>query len=125
MEMLAERSPDAIVVSGGADGPDRIAESFWIERGGQVMSYRAASVRPEVWGVARYQFGHEHWDGAHMLWYYGEPTFADRPSALNYRNLLIAEMADFGAVFWDGRSRGTALTMDALRAYGKPLEVYK
>jgi len=44
--------------------------------------------------------------------------------ALNYRNALIAENSDRLVAFWKGRSRGTSLTIDFARAYGKPVRIY-
>ena len=39
------------------------------------------------------------------------------------RNAEIAAYADGVLAFWDGRSRGTARTVDLFRAAGKPVQV--
>lgn len=39
------------------------------------------------------------------------------------RNESIAEHADCAIAFWDGKSRGTAKTVELLRQHGKPVTV--
>jgi len=39
------------------------------------------------------------------------------------RNKQIAEYADCGVAFWDGKSRGTASTISLFKKSGKPIEV--
>ena len=104
MDALRRQQPDTIVISGGADGVDQMAESTWFRLGGRIRSYR-----PAPWG---YGFGIE-------VWNYGgaEPAvvlpvdahrvqLADYRSAALYRDTLIAEDCDRLVAFYaDGRKK--------------------
>lgn len=121
---------EMILVSGGADGVDKHAETRWLERGGEVNSYRIKKLRGDLehedeWGV-------EVWvlhTGEHRTSFVyvpgDQPTFANAISALNYRSMLLAEVAERGVGFWDGRSRGTVGTIDAFHAEKKPNHVFR
>lgn len=109
VEALREAQPDTVVVSGGAEGVDQMAESTWFRLGGRVRSYR-----PAPWGK---YFGVEVWNYGP-----GAPAsvlpvseqrvqFADFRSAALYRNWLIAEDCDRLVAFYRaGGSPGTAHT---------------
>lgn len=44
-------------------------------------------------------------------------------SAGAIRNQKIVDMADLVVAFWDGKSKGTKITIDMTKKAGKPLEV--
>lgn len=122
-----KQGPDTTLVSGGAPGVDTAAEQTWLAFGGQLVSFRPKKLsgdllHEDVWGVEVWKIG-----GEQQAVYVPreEPTFSDFKSAANYRDLLIAEYADRGVAFWNGRSRGTSGTIDAFRAEGKPVHVFK
>lgn len=84
---------DTVIVSGGAQGPDHVAE--------QIADERALSklIHPAKW---------HRWVGQHPAW---------------VRNNFIAEDCDRMVAFWDGVSRGTSQMIDLALKRGKPVEV--
>lgn len=124
MGLLWNNHPGAIVVSGGAQGVDKAAELAWLGFGGSVISFRPNKLGLEEYAVNRYEFK----DGLGAvvpLELFGHPTWATFEGAAFYRNMLIAEEADRGVAFWDGRSGGTAGTIDSFRAEGKEIDIFR
>lgn len=119
------------VVSGGARGVDRVAESFAADRGLNVVSYRPHG--PDFWvdtaGPTKGQSGRSFFvakwvDGVDTgaVCDNGDPlrfaTFADAAKA---RNWWIARDAEDEIAFWDGTSSGTAHGIAAFcRLHGPP-----
>jgi len=119
VKLLAQEEPDAIVVSGGAMGVDTCAEQTFLNLGREVISYRAAR-KPgkgeESWLAEEWKLG-----TASPLITPLEPTFADRTSALFYRNMLIVDLADKVVSFHAAGSPGTAFTKGYAKDRGKPV----
>ena len=105
---------DTVIVSGGAVGVDRTAESTWLSRGGRVLSFRPKEYRERYGSDSEY--GIEVWDlggdnpCVHELTNWrGAP--ADYKSACIIRDILIAETADRLVAFYKrGRSWGAGFT---------------
>lgn len=120
MESLWERQPDSYVISGGADPEVTLVERFWLNRGGEVVSWRTRLLYEGEYAVERWEGG----GGAFRKVYAPprEPTFADRKSAFHYRDMLIAEECDrLVAFFGPRRSRGAGFTEEWARfAAGVP-----
>lgn len=121
---LWRKYPDTIIVSGGADGVDRYAESTWQKFGGRVESFRPVLLKrlpnaDESWGIEKWELG-----GSQPRKYLliEEPTWANFKSAAIYRDILIAEAADRTVSFMRaGGSRGAGFTAEtAEKTYGRP-----
>lgn len=122
---LMRKHPDTILVSGGADGVDKTAETLWIELGGRVLSYRAREDQhdPERWVITEWKLG--SWDRPMVRDYPGQPSFANAVSALFYRDALIAELSDkVVAFFGHYRTSGTQSTLDFAVAEGRDTYEY-
>lgn len=121
---------EAVLVSGGADGVDRVAEATWQALGGEVHSYRIKNFNTDItqedsWGIEVWMLASGE-NRTSFIYHPGDqPRFANAASALTYRTMLIAEKADRGVAFWDGRSRGTALCIDSFYAEKKPIHVFR
>lgn len=89
---ILAREDVGTVVSGGAIGVDRIAETMAITAGKRVHT-----IRPE-------------WQ-----------KYGKRAGFI--RNASIVDIADEVYAFWDGKSRGTANTIDIARKARKPVHV--
>lgn len=116
---LHAKYPDAIVVSGGAEGVDSWAETAWLALGGTVWSYRVRKKADDHFVTVKWEIGSGH---SQMYELVGEPSWADWKSALLYRSMLVAEVADQVCAF-AGRSRmrGTEFTTWVSRqGYDKP-----
>lgn len=123
MHDLWTKFPNSIVVSGGADGVDTMAERTWLGLGGAVWSYRARKLTEDSWGVEKWELGIPH---PRVIPLSAEPTFADKPSALFYRNSLIAEACTRLVLFHKPRWRGGGgYTEELARLWGKPTYVYE
>lgn len=104
---------ESTVVSGGARGVDRIAETSALERELDVVSYRPKKTTSglyiiEVWRNESFDRADGH-------------AFSGFASAAFFRNGLIVRdvpITGGGAVvaFWDGESRGTKDSIDKARA---------
>lgn len=119
---LANKYPEAVVISGGRGAVDETAEKTGDRAGVEVVSFRPVKVQGGY--TAR-------------LWttYPGKPeslyetqidcgletTFA---RACFARNGLIVKSAQRIVGFWDLESRGTADTLSKARGAGKPRVVY-
>lgn len=118
---------ETVLVSGGANGVDKCAEQTWLALGGKVQSFRIRKIagdmtHEDVYAIEVWRLGGEQ---PVVFMPQNEPTWATAASALYYRNLLIAEFADRGVAFWDGRSRGTSDAIDAFHAENKPIHVFR
>jgi hypothetical protein len=117
---LAAKYPDAVVVSGGARGVDRVAEAEARRCGLSVVSYRpfqdgrefAINRVTEVNGESVT----ERVSGA-FFGSYGRAAFA--------RNAEIVMAADQVVAFHDGVSKGTAHSIELAKRAGKPVHVYR
>lgn len=115
-----------ILVSGGADGPSKLAENTALEFGMPVISFRPVKIRGDL--TTEDEYGVDEWRlyrGTGKIVRHDHPTWADWQSAAYYRSALIAERADFGLAFWDGHSPGTAHEIDLFAAEHKVLEIIK
>lgn len=121
---LYEKDPDAILVSGGADGVDRRAESTWQGLGGKVVSYRVKQLKPDSWGIEMWKIG--SWETPSVQILAAHPTWADRTSALFYRDALVAEHADKVVAFFapGRRTTGTQTTLDFAAGAGRETYEY-
>ncbi len=120
---LGARHPDALLISGGAQGVDTWAEQGWMALGGQVRSYRPVKT---AGGMQEDEYSIEVWSLGErpMVFIAPGPTFADFNSAATYRDMLIAEHADRGVAFRFNKSRGTTLTIGFFEVLDKPIHVY-
>lgn len=120
LSVLYAKHPDVIVVSGGADGVDKIAESHWLGLGGRVLSYRPTAWEFETlpggkrhvtkWVIEEWRLGGAEPNVTMLL---DHPSFADYASACLYRDTLINEKADRLLSFQRaGGSRGASFTME-------------
>lgn len=111
--------PEIVVVSGGAEGVDNAAEQSWRSLGGEVVSFRPTARDAQSFTIMRVEMGATN--AMYDLYYSGHPTWAEYAGACFYRDMLIADEAERCVAFWNGRSKGTANTMDLFRGRGKPV----
>jgi len=108
MRSLFAQQPDALVLSGGAEGVDQAAETEWLSLGGQVWSYRIRKHGDEDFRIQKWELGPEP-KTYELL---GEPTWLNPTSALLYRSMLVAEAADRIVAFHgNDLMRGTEFTV--------------
>ena len=120
-EYLAPRfDPETILVSGGADGVDSFAERYWLERGGKVLSYRPIQFKSESYGVQLFKLGSWPEGPSVTTLTHPNPEWRTYNSALTYRSMLVAEVAERGVAFLANRSPGTSRTVGFFQAEGKP-----
>lgn len=118
---LRSKHPGTIVVSGGASGVDKLAETTWLSFGGRVESYRPVIVR-DSYGIEKWELGGDQQKVYVMA---EEPTFENFKSAALYRDMLIAEVSDrVVAFFRSGYSRGAGFTKEIAEGYGRPTYEY-
>lgn len=109
VSFLKAKHPDTILVSGGAPGVDKHAESTWLSLGGRVISLRPREEGPEDFSIERWELGGG--EPARVYKLEGHPTMYDYRSAALYRDTLIAEEADRVVSFErPGGSRGASFT---------------
>lgn len=143
VEKLARKYPDAIVVSGGARGPDRIAENTAFHHGLQTISYRVKG-NPDSPEALRLSLGQQRVlsppsslssftietvpigeeaervvEKTHRR--ISSPVFGSFGAAAYFRNGWIVEDCDRLVAFWDGESRGTKVAISLALAAGKPV----
>jgi hypothetical protein len=119
---MYEKDPEIILVSGGAEGVDKYAETLWMQLGGRVLSYRIFQKDPDRWGFEVWKLG--SWDVIQTFELSQEPTFANARSALFYRDALVAENCDKCVGFFaPRRTSGTQATLDL--AFGAGRDVYE
>ncbi len=115
-EFVAALPEGTIVVSGGAPGADNTGEQAHLARGGEVWSFRVRQLGKKEFGVEVWFLGGEN---PRIVPLTGEPTFANRKSALVYRDMLIAYECDEMSAFWNGWSPGTRFTTTFAQDIGK------
>lgn len=103
-----------VLLSGGAEGANTIAEQVGKEFGIPVASFRPVKINDECYGVHEWRM---HRGQAKIV--PNEITWADWQSACNYRSTLIAERCDEAWIYWDGYSRGTRFEIELIEAGGK------
>lgn len=116
---LHGKHPDWVVVSGGADGVDDLAERTWRGLGHEVESYRPVKLeRGHGWGIERH-----HWKPGDFLPTIqvstSYPSVSDRLSALWLRSWVVASEASTRVVAFlrPGGSKGTLYTIDLATAH--------
>ena len=120
---LHARQPDTVLVSGGANGVDKLAESLWLELGGEVWSFRVRQLGLNRFGIEKWELGGEQ---PRVFVLNEEPTFANWMSAAIYRNALIAEHGQRVVAFYKrGLSRGTQVTVDFAVGAGRKVYEYE
>ena len=121
-----KQGPTTTLISGGAEGVDKYAETTWIAFGGRVVSFRPRNVggglKEDDYVIERWELGG---DKPMVFIPLGEPSFADFASAATYRDMLIAEEAERGVAFRYNNSRGTTTTVGFFEQLGKPVYVYE
>jgi hypothetical protein len=118
---LREKHPDTILISGGARGVDKHAETTWISLGGMVISLRPKELPNGEFGVERWELGPE----SRIYVLEGEPKFMDWKSAALYRDMLISEECDRLVAFMaPGGSRGAGFTAEVAENEQKPTYRY-
>ena len=119
---LHAKHPDSIVISGGADGVDDLAERTWRFLGHEVRSYRPVKLDTKTWGIEVWVF-----NGPSPRYYVlDEPTWADKRGALVYRTWLIAEESQrLIAFFRLGRSPGTQHAVARSQGLGHPTYIHE
>ncbi len=106
---LYTQQPDATLVSGGAEGVDTWAEQLWISLGGRAWSYRVRKVTYDHFVTDKWEIGGGQ---ARIYELIAEPSWADYVSALLYRSMLVAEIADKICAFSGiDKMRGTEFTV--------------
>ena len=95
LDIIQEEYGFDTIVSGGADGADKLAEKYAAKRGKQVLTH------PIQWG--RYE---------------------DRHKIALERNKRIWDDADYGIAFWDGKSPGTRQSLSISKQQKKLLLIY-
>lgn len=111
--------PDVVLVSGGARGVDTFAEQAWIRLGGRVLSFRPVKLTDEEFGAQCWKLGPWPEGQAIIPLEHPHPTFRRYDDALDYRSMLVAEVADRGVAFLANRSRGTGRTIWFFEVTGK------
>lgn len=113
---LAEKYPDAVVVSGGARGVDQAAEEAAREFGLSVLSYRVAKVG-DVFVVEAWE------DDVPIQGFYDPMESPSFGKVAFYRNGLIVQDADHVVAFWDNQSNGTRDSIRKARAAGAQVHI--
>jgi hypothetical protein len=122
---LHRKHPDWVVVSGGADGVDDLAERTWQGLGHEVESYRPVKLeRGHGWGIERH-----HWapgtfiPDVRISTRY--PSLGNRQSAIWLRSWIIAteECGRLAAFLRPGGSRGSAFTVELASVHLGPENV--
>jgi predicted Rossmann fold nucleotide-binding protein DprA/Smf involved in DNA uptake len=120
---LHARHPDTILVSGGADGTDKVAETIWLQLGGQLISLRPKQLGLETYGIERWELGG---DSPKVFVLIDHPTFQTYASACIYRDMLIAEMSERTVAFFRRfKSPGAGFTLEHARECGKQVYEYE
>jgi predicted Rossmann fold nucleotide-binding protein DprA/Smf involved in DNA uptake len=116
---LQRLDPGTVVVSGGARGVDRSAETAALQAGLNVLSFRPEKQEDGRWAVVRYLIAPGL---GQTVTTYPEryPRFA--PAAF-VRNGYIIEASTEVVAFWDGKSPGTRDSVRKASAEGKLKDV--
>lgn len=110
---LAAKYPMATVISGGARGVDAAAEFAAEQLGLTIVSYRPYRTR-RGWMIARHLIGL-----GEDVQYEDKRVFDSFGAAAFARNADIVGEAEHVVAFWDGRSRGTANSIETARRLGR------
>jgi hypothetical protein len=115
----------SILVSGGAEGVDQKAEQTWIALGGKVWSYRIRKTGADKYEIEKWEIDPHGRSRVYLL--LNEPSFLDPVSALHYRSMIVAEVADRVVAFAGiDRMRGTDFTIwVAKEGEQKPVHLWK
>lgn len=121
LHRLHSKSPDCIVVSGGADGVDSTAETTWLGLGGRVISLRPYEMTPEKFIVQELRLSPLYSRLQPEVKLLTEPSWDSYAGACFWRNKLIVQRCDRLVYFMaEPPTRGTSDSIDAARAEGKP-----
>jgi hypothetical protein len=107
-----------ILVSGGAEGASKVAESTGHEFGLPVISFRPVQLSPEEYAVDEWRM---HRGRVQIVRH--EPTFAEFKGAAWFRSMYVADRSDEGYIYWDGYSPGTAHEIDMFQGRDKKIVV--
>ena len=121
LDRLHRKSPDTVVVSGGAAGVDTAAEQHWLGLGGRVISFRPYASTPECFWVQELGLVPPFRTEKPYARFHREPSWATYNGALFWRNKLIA--AKCNRMVWfmaEPPTAGTMLARDCADAEGKP-----
>lgn len=108
-KLLTNKS-NIVVVSGTANGADKLGEVF-----GAYNRYE----------IKRFKADWDNIDTTPCLVRYNRSGKPYNALAGNIRNKEMGEFADAGIVFWDGKSKGSADMIKILEKLGKPVKVIK
>lgn len=120
VQKIAADDPSNVIVSGGAKGVDKAAESTAFACGLAAYSYRVLELGIETFGIQEWKLGAD----SYVRYMAEEPNFLNYDSALAFRNSIIVQRCNRLVAFWTGHSRGTALALDFAHAYKRPERVY-
>ena len=125
---IALKHPGAVVVSGGARGVDRAAETAAAKMGLGWVSYRPteSNAEPGSYVIVK----HDH--TLETIERFGSPTkefamdefFSSYGRAAFERNNLIVLEADVVVAFHANASRGTAHSIRVAQSIGRPVYIY-
>jgi hypothetical protein len=112
--------PDCTIVSGGADGVDKMAEQTGMQSRLGVLSYRPFKISDEEYGIEEWSMG----PNAYVRRMVEQPTFATYVDALFYRNILVVDFSERVVAFWNEWSEGTKFTVGYARDRKKPVKLW-
>lgn len=130
IEKLAAKYPGAVVVSGGARGPDSLAERAAEEEGLGVISYRPydylnMQYRREF-SIETFTIGERAQEiVVAKRRRISPPFFRSFRDAAFHRNGWIVEDSEHVVAFWNEPSTGTRDTIDQADKIGRARTVYK
>lgn len=130
VEKLAAKYPGSVVVSGGAKGPDSLAERAAEEAGLGVISYRPYEYL-NMWHKREFSIETVTIGEAAQQIVVAKsrrispPFFRTFAQAAFYRNGWIVEDSERIVAFWDTKSSGTKDTLDRADKIGRETTLYK
>lgn len=110
---------ESVIVSGEAQGVDRLALATARRRGLATVSYQPQGMHG---GYQIERTTWNRWDG-YNIELATDIVFPSFAEAAHYRNGLIVRACGRMALFWDGLSTGTQNTLGKIRESGKPFVV--
>jgi len=120
LDALWANQPDTLLISGGAEGVDSLAESTWFRLGGRIRSYRPVS-DGEGWIIEIWNYG----PGESSVSKDKGIQLASFRDAALYRDTLIAEDCHRLCAFYrPNGSAGTAFTESWARDKGKDVHTF-
>ena len=117
VRQLAEKHPDAVVVSGGARGVDRTAEAEAERAGLGRISFRPSQCDDG--------FVIEVWEDDVPVNVFDDRVFASYGRAAFARNADIVRESELVVAFWDGVSNGTRHSIRLAQDAGKPVKIIR